>query len=79
MPAYKRTDPGKLAREREKIRKSQEEMQKPSEPNLIVKAYSWLKKANERKRTIQELKKNPLPREEGATFVGFKKKKDDSA
>lgn len=78
---YKRTDPGKLAREREAIRKSQERMNKPPEPNILQRIDTALKNkiaSNRRKAALKYDIGGPFgspPLRSGAEVIGQKKRR----
>lgn len=85
MPAYKRSDPAKLARDRAAIQKSQEQMNHPSHPAFeeIGKVFGdidrAIKKRVAKKRQEYELQHDygapygPPPKLGGALVTGFKK------
>lgn len=69
MAAYKRTDPGKLARDREAIRKSQEEMNHPTHPafEAIGRVFQNIDRAIKQK-VAKNAENAALQRDYGAPF-----------
>lgn len=65
MPAYKRTDPGKLAREREAIRKSQTATETGPRPTIFEPLLKKIE-MNRLRRTAKRRGFGPAPQIQGA-------------